>query len=364
MYKKKSFSSILIVKMSSLGDIIQAFSVLDYLHAAFPHASIDWVTEETFAPLVAAHPFVRKAVAINVKELKKGWRKFFLWKKFFHLLKNLRKERYDILFDLQGNCKSALITCLSRVGIKVGFGLQSVREKPNILSTHVRFNVDLGLNIREQYVELVRKFFRTEKKIEPEIKAILSISLQEKGQIEKIFASPCLQTHFRMMVCPGSQWINKQIPLETWLQFLKRLKEKLDVSFLFAWGSDIEKKHCESLNRHFEKSLILDKLLFPVWQNVMEKTDVVIAVDSSALHLCGMTKTPSFSVFGPTSSKIFKPIGAHHFAFQGRCPYDKRFEKMCPLLRTCPTGACMKNLDAEEMAQAFFKWYTAPTQVV
>jgi heptosyltransferase-1 len=360
MYKKKSFRSILIIKMSSLGDIIQAFHVLDYLQATFPDAVIDWVTEEAFVPLVSAHPYVRKALSINLKEIKKGWRHWLPWKKIFRFFFQLRKVPYDVLFDLQGNCKSGVVTFFSRACNKVGFGYHSVREKPNVLFTRSRFNVSKEMNIREQYLELVQKFFQKQSDLSSSQGVELAISFQEKAQIQQIFLHPSLQTEIKIMVCPGSQWMNKQIPLPTLSQFLRLIKDKLPVSFLFVWGSEEEKIYCEQLFTHFpETSFILEKLPVTVWQNVMNQVDVVVAVDSSALHLCGITKSFSFSVFGPTSPSVFKPIGSRHGFFQGACPYGKQFDKTCPLLRTCSTGACMGNLKAEEMCSAFFSWWTA-----
>ena len=100
-------------------------------------------------------------------------------------------------------------------------------------------------------------------------------------------------------------------------------------------------------------SVVVDRLPLPTWQNLMDEVDLVIAVDSSALHLCGTTSTPSFSIFGPTSQRVFKPMGERHFAVQGSCPYGRTFEKQCPVLRSCPTGACIKELTVEELFEAF-----------
>ena len=350
------------MKMSSLGDILQAFNVLDLLRSAFPDALIDWVVEEGLAPLVSAHPYVNEALLVNFKELKGGWWRRALWKKLFGFLKKIRRRRYDLVFDLQGNCKSGIVTWISRAKVKVGFGIGCVREKPNILSTHVRFEVCKKKNIREQYLELVSRFLQERlgiKRLDFTGAGIaLKIVEEERERVGLIFGQSALQRRPRIMVCPGSQWVNKKIPLKILSEFLGRLQEKLDCSFLFVWGSDREKKECEELHMLFaETSIILEKLSFPALQNVMNGVDVVVAVDSSALHLCSITKTPSFSVFGPSSPSIFKPPGLRHFAMQGECPYGKKFDKTCPLLRTCVTGACMKNLQASEIADAFFNWH-------
>jgi heptosyltransferase I len=81
--------------------------------------------------------------------------------------------------------------------------------------------------------------------------------------------------------------------------------------------------------------------------------DRVIAVDSAALALCGTTSTPSFSFFGPTQASIYKPLGVQHHHFQGTCPYAMSFSARCPRLRSCKTGACLKQASSLELIQSY-----------
>lgn len=361
MYKDLTFSAtiprILIVKTSSLGDIIQSFPVLDFLHSRFPNALIDWTVEESLSPICQAHPLIRRAIPLDIKGMKKNWRFLSSWKKLFKACKDLRREKYDYIFDIQGNTKSGAVTLFARGRFKVGFGRKSVREWPNLLATQIQIEVPKQINIRLQHLRLLQQFFKDEKPLEIE-GLRFKIEDLEKEKLFQILYQKQLQFPLKVMVCPGSKWPNKQIPLETMISLLNRMAEKFSASFLLVWGTDAEKKDCEEILAKFpERSLIIDRLSFPTWQNLMSEVDLVLAVDSSALHLCGTTSTPSFSVFGPTSADIYKPIGARHFAFEGRCPYGRAFEKTCPILRSCSTGACIRGLTAEEIFQAFLIWW-------
>lgn len=351
--------NILIIKTSSLGDIIQSFNVLDELHRRFPGVSIDWAVEESLYPIAAAHPLIRKAISLNIKGLKKGWRHWSIWRGLFSGFSHLRETKYDLIFDLQGNCKSGVITFLSRGKVKVGFGSKSVREWPNLLATRCRFNVPKQLNIRIQYLRLIQQYFN-----DPSLSEMggvrFKIGKLEKEKLSQLLSAAELQTSLKIMVCPGSKWVNKQMTFETLLEFLKLVQKQLNASFVLVWGADSEKTLCQDLQAQLpNKSLIVDRLTIPAWQNLMNEMGLVIAVDSSALHLCGTTSTPSFSVFGPTSPEIFKPIGQRHFAIQGKCPYNRTFEKQCPVLRTCPTGACIRDLKADELFHSFLQWWNS-----
>lgn len=349
---------ILIVKTSSLGDIIQSFAALSDLRRRFPKAEIDWAVEESFHSLVSAHPLIRKAISLDLKGMKKGWRRSSSWKKLFSSFRSLRRERYDWIFDLQGNCKSGVVTFFARGKKKVGFGIHSVREWPNILFTNVRFEIAKNINIRLQHIDLIRQFFN-DPSYPTELEGVrFKIDFSEKEKLTQILRNPKLQRKFKIMVCPGSKWMTKQLSFDTLVHFLKLLEERLDASFLLVWGGEEERILCDQIASSFSSnSSVIDRLSIPTWQNLMNEMDLILAVDSSALHLCGTSSAPSFSVFGPTSPNIFKPIGHRHQAVQGSCPYGRTFKKQCPILRTCPTGACIRDLKAEQIFQNFENWF-------
>jgi heptosyltransferase-1 len=349
---------ILIVKTSSLGDIIQSFHGLNYLKQKFPSVQIDWVVEEAIAPLVAAHPLVDRLIALNLSGVKKNWRKWLFWQNLFRAIRALRRQSYDVVFDLQGNSKSGLITWLARGRQKVGFGFRSVREWPNVLATRIRFDVPLKINIRLQHLRLLEQFFGdrfSETTLLPGVR--FKMTPQEQQALDKILSYPELTFPFTIMVCPGSKWINKQLPQEVLSEVLQKIGITLNASFLLIWGTEEERVYCELIQRELaDRSRVIDRLSIPTWQNLMNEVDFVFAVDSSALHLCGTSRTPSFSVFGPSRAEVFKPIGPSHFALQGACPYGKTFEKRCPILRSCPTGACIRGMKAEPIIEAFLSW--------
>ncbi len=345
-----SVRRILIVKTSSLGDIIQSFVVLNYLKEKFPDAEIDWVAEKRFAPIVAAHPLVSHVIAFDKKMLGD----------LGLAARKLRRFTYDCVFDLQGNCKSAVATMLSKGRYKVGFGIHSVREWPNILATKFRYEVSSTLNIRLQLISLVQQFLKDDAPM-PQYGfegVRFKISEEDQAQIDRLFASLAVKRKEKIMVCPGSKWINKQLTKETLAAFLAQIDRSLDASFFLMWGDENERALCVALQRQFSGNcLVVERLELPVWQNLMNEMSVVIAFDSGALHLCGTTSAPSFSLFGPTMPEIFKPIGSRHFAMRGECPYLKSFEKQCPLLRTCSTGACIRKLEADAIFNRFWSWW-------
>lgn len=349
---------ILIVKTSALGDIIHVFPVLEYLRNKFPSAQIDWIVEAPFAELVRSHPSVDSVLTVETK----AWRKKPLssetWKSIRNFRRELRKVDYDVVFDLQGNTKSGLIVSQVRSSVKVGFGKKSVPEWPNLFFTNRRINPPAQENIRQDYMALVTEFFGdSNQDINGNVK--LSIPDDQAVLVEKIMDNKAAGQP-TVMVCPGSAWKNKRLTPETLRSFLSLLKDDLGCHFLFVWGSPEEKVVVDELHLVFaENSRVVDRLPLPTLQNLMDRCDLVIAMDSLPLHLAGTTETPSFSLFGASSALKYKPLGDRHYAMQGNCPYGRTFVKRCPILRTCPTGACIRDMKAAEIFGAFKSWWAA-----
>jgi heptosyltransferase I len=294
---------------------------------------------------------------MNIKAWKRNAFKKSSWIELFRFIKNLRTKKYDIVFDLQGNIKSGFVTFLSKSKIKVGFGFISVREWPNILSTNYHFNVDKSINIRLQYLSLIRQYFSDNDPFALK-NHLLKISDSDKEALKNILLNENLKPKINIMVCFGSKWPNKQLSFNTLLEFLELIEKKIDASFLFVWGSDLEKEMAKQLNAKFLiNSKIIPKLEFPLWQNLMSLVDLVIAFDSAALHLAGSIETKTFSIFGPTNPNVFKPLGNNHFSIIGNCPYKMQFIKQCPNLRSCKTGACIKDLKSDDIFNSFIQWW-------
>jgi len=255
---------ILIVKTSSLGDIIHAYPVLSYLKKHFPESTIDFVVEKPFAELVSNHPFVDKVIEVDTKQ----WRKKIscLFTGVSNFRKALRSQTYDVCFDLQCNLKSGLIVSQVKAKHKVGFGFKRAIEWPNCLFNRIRFNPPKVCNVREENLFLVKEYFKIESTNFEN--ANLQISEHDKEHINDLLLS--ISNPTKIMVCPGSIWQNKQINKETMIEFLKKVETHKNCSFLFIWGSLKEKEYAEELQANFTaNSIVVERLSLSALQNLI-----------------------------------------------------------------------------------------------
>jgi heptosyltransferase-1 len=305
---KKSARKILIVKTSALGDIFQSLPLLAYLK----EDEVDWVVKPQF----------RGAVERLVHRC--------------YTTKSLPKETYDIAIDLQGNCRSLSIMLRIQAKDKVGFGRHSIAEWPSLFGTHRRFEIDQTRPMTEQYLSLLSQAIPIGAGGD---KVIYPLTREEEDEAHLILKGLGSSV---TMVCPLSNWEKKQLDPVALVQFLQRREGP----FLFVMK---DKPYlAESLCRAFPGSKWVGALKIPVWQYLIRQMQLVISVDSSALHLAALTDTPTLSFFGPSSASVYAPQGDRHQVIQGSCPYGEVFVKRCKKLRTCPTGACLKNALALE----------------
>ncbi len=349
--------------MSALGDIIHALSVADYLKERFPSCRVSWVVEERFKDLVSAAPSVDAIYPISIKGVRKNL--FSLLQSIGSFKKSLRNQVFDVVLDLQGNTKSAFVLSLIKAKKKVGFSKSCVSEWPNLLATHSKVEVDLSSQISSQYLTFVKKYFSDEESFLPKPVYLADKSPESfhKFHKEQKYASRRI-----VMVCPGSNWENKRLSDESLRDLLQRLETRFDFSFVFIYGSEKEKVFAKELTSRYKHATYLGRLKISKWQALMREVDLVFAVDSSSLHLASIADVPTFSVFGPSSLSVYKPLGKIHGGVQGTCPYGKTFVKHCPLLRTCKTGACIKGIQVKELEKSFTSFFetlfTADTNCV
>ncbi len=339
----------LFVKTSALGDILQSLFAVQDLKQRDPSAIIDFVVEKRFSDCILSHPLIRKTLIVDTKKWRKNPFSKSDRKEISTFIQDLRKEEYTAVFDLQGNSKSGLITKLVKANDKVGYSFKCVPEFLNIFATNQRFYVSHSLPITLQMRSLLAQYFQSEIDLHS-VKFFFDLNIESKEKISQILSNSIVRTDKKILVCMGSNWINKVPSLAMVKTVLTSWAQKEELSFLFLWGSEKERKVANDLMATFSKnSISIGHLSIPTLHALIQKVSGVVAPDSSILHVVALTDTPSLSLFGPSSPLVYKPLGDKHHFFQGACPYGKKFVKRCPKLRTCKTGACLKDIKEAEL---------------
>ena len=343
----------LIIKTSALGDIVQTFPVVEYLKTRQGVDEIGWVVEASAGSLVRAHPLVDTVVEIDTHRIRSIFPSVTFLREFRQQRAHIRDTSWDLLFDLQGNIKSGLVTWCARAKTKVGYGIHSVPEWPNILTTNKRLEPPSGLSARESYLAIVKNFFGDSLPFQAS-----GIDLKLTVNQERTLSNELVRWPRHMpvwIIAGGSAWPNKMCRAETMVQVLRYVRDAYGPYFVFVAGTGEELRTAGYLAEEFvQSSHVLYRPDLPALQRMMGHAAAVLAVDSLILHLAGTTKTPTFGFFGPSRAYRYIPPGAGHF--QGQCPKDITFDHRCPHLRTCESGACLKDADVDDLTRSIRHW--------
>lgn len=342
---------IVIVKLSALGDILQTLDILPRIMAVFPQCKIDWVIEKKFQDALRNHPGINTIIPVDSKELRRRPTLCAIRE----LMQKLRRVHYNILIDLQGNCKSGCVNLFIRAKSKHGFSIFSVAEWPNILTTTYQYDLRSIPSIREKNLAFIEKVFKRSFTDSKRI-SIFPLKPYEKKRLEKYRGKLSLH-RMVVMICPFSKWPNKMVSNFFLLQFLRSIREFRTMQYVFVWESMEQRKIVEEWIYSLKSSdFSIGNLSIPLWYHLMLESSLVIGVDSSSLHLASIGRVPTYTFFGPSKADVFTPNRNQHGYYQSTCPYNITFKKRCPLLRTCKDGACLKMLEVKKVVAHFFEW--------
>ena len=334
--------------MSSIGDILQCFGLVDLIRKHNPVVQIDWLVEKRFEGIVQSHPHVDRVIGIDTKAIRSS-----PLPHLFPEIMRLKKLEYDVLFDLQGNIKSGLVIAMIKAKEKVGYAKNSVPEWPNLFSTNRRYPIDLTLPIIEQYASLVKQYYKDESKYTSTFVKMNLCQAEINWLTQTDFEIP----YNAIMIAVGSQWRNKRLKKSHLISLLRSLEQEIDAHFIFVWHSEDERIQAEQLHMLFEStSQTLGGISIPLLQTLMAKCKALICTDSAILHLASLIRIKTFAFFGPSNSAVYNPSGKQHQAYQGICPYNEVFEKRCRHLRTCVSGDCLAKMDVEGAYKAIRHW--------
>lgn len=342
---------IVIVKLSALGDILQSLDILPRIMAVFPECKIDWVVEKKFQDALRNHPGINTIIPCDFR----GLRTRPTTGAIRELIRSLRRVNYDVLIDLQGNCKSGCINLCIRARSKHGFSLFSAAEWPNILSTTHRYDLRSIRSIRDKNIALIEKVFHKPFMDCKEI-SIFPLESSEKEAVQQ-YLSRLSRDALVVMVCPFSKWPNKMVSHSFLLQFLRSIREYWLMQYVFVWESAEQRTFVQDwISQLDSRDLSIGNVSIPVWYHLMLESALVIGVDSSSLHLASIGNVPTYTFFGPSRGDVYTPSRDRHGYYQSVCPHNVQFIKRCPILRSCKDGGCLQTLDLQKVLRNFLQW--------
>lgn len=317
-------SKLLIVKPSSLGDIIHSLPFLNAISNKFPKAKIDWVISDTFASVLDGHPNINRLWSLNLSDWKKPSKAFTTAAEILKLRKNLKAQNYDITIDLQGLLRSGLITSFTKSPVRVGF--LEARECSTSFYTD---KVEGGLNVHavDRYLMIAEALGAP----------------AEEASFNMLYEDYPLPFSDYAVIVPGARWVSKIWPSENFgtLASLLPIKTVIVGSSADTALADIVEKHAMGNAVNLVGKTSLKELA-----GIIRNSRLMITNDSGPMHIASAFNVPVYALFGPTSPGLTGPYGKGHTILKTEIECAPCFKRKCTDLRCLDAITLSDVLDA------------------
>ena len=330
---------VLIVKTSSLGDIIHTFPALTDAARLNSGIKFDWVVEESFADVPIWNSFVDKVIPVSIRKWRKRPLYYMLNGEIRDFLKNLRLTKYNKVIDAQGLIKSGVLTQLARANERIGLDKLSLTEPLARFCYKKTFKVDLS----KQAVFRMRSIFAQSLNYQ------FPKTIPDFGFNKSFFPFKEKTINKNIMFIHGTTWASKLWPDKYWKK-LARLVSQNGYKVILPWHEDTERQRVEFIAKDLDNVEILPPMNLTELMKIISKLYATVSVDTGLGHLSAALNIPTFALFGPTNPdrtgmvgdnvKYSKPNFSYFDCKKCDKPRCKKLSSKCSAL----SSLCMMKL--------------------
>jgi heptosyltransferase-2 len=296
---QKKIEKILVIRFSSLGDVVLTTPALETLKSKFPQSQIYILTKTRYSELLQHDPRLNALIEFDSQNEHKGL------KGFKRLLKELNSNEFDLLIDLHSNLRSFFLRHLVKSDIKIKY---RKRWFSRFLMVHFKFLNTKPVSTLESYLGIFKKL-----KIEPEQKMPALFVGQEDVEFSKKFLleAGIKKDDIVIGVHPGARWETKRWDKDKFEQVCRNLTRKENYRVIL-FGDTEDKELIRNIAEKLPNSKVIRAIGLPLSElmSLIKNCDCLITNDSGPMHIAEALNVPVVAIFGPTHPKLgFAPIG-------------------------------------------------------
>ena len=338
---------VLIVKTSAMGDILHALPVLSYLHKVKPGIEIDWVVEEAFAGLLAENPLISRLHLVRFKKWKKHPLSIQTLREILQTRSSLAERNYDLVFDIQGNIKSGMITWLTGSDQRLGFTREVTQERLNTFFTNRQIPLrEIDRHITDQYLRVASIPFGHDFN-GMDLQTTLPVTDENELWADRFVRS--LSDGLIFLFHTGTTWQTKFWYEQGWVELGKMLVSAFPEStILFSWGNDSEQQAAQGISEKVGTSAkVLDRMPIERLSALVSRVDMVTGGDTGIVHLAAAAGTPTVSYYRSSDGLRSGPRGDLHRIVQTPLQCSRCFKTSCNKDQQCRESITPQMLFAE-----------------
>ena len=291
---------VLVVKLSSLGDVVHTLPAAMDIQANLPDAQIDWVVEPSFAPIVKACSAVHRVIACDLRYWRKNiWapETRIQWRAF---LTELQQQRYDAIIDLQGLTKSALVTWLARTSAKGKRYAMANATDGSAYESPTRWVADVAIDLEQHTHAITRGRVVCARALKYEVSPTLLYGLNA-GQSIHNGKKTVVFVH-------GTSRADKEWPLANWHELGLRLSNA-GYQIVLPHGNEEERLRSVAMAEMIPKAIVWPRMTIDKLMQAMSSTAGVIGVDSGLSHIAVALNLPHVQIYNFATAWRTGPVG-------------------------------------------------------
>ncbi len=345
---------LLIVKLSSIGDVVHALPVSAALGESFPHIEISWIVEEMSAPMLTGNPYLKEIIRIPVA-VRQNRLSFGSIGGFAALRRELHSRHFDVALDLQGLSKSALVAWAS--GAKYRYGYDWLREVAPLFEARVPRRTE-SVHIVDQFLDVAR-FLGAD--VEP-VRFPLHIPEDEDGRAVGLLETAGIRegTPFIAINPSTGGGGNKGWGADRFAQLIDAMADEPGLPLVLVGSTADEDVALAILSSARRQPVsLVGKTNLKQLSAVLKRCVLHVCGDTGSAHIAAAVGTPVVSIFGRSNPARLAPYGQGDLAVHHReqCAVPcKRFHETAPVnsKQKClaPPPVCLTRVTVEEVLTA------------
>jgi lipopolysaccharide heptosyltransferase I len=286
---------ILIIKPSSLGDVVHALPVLKPLRRRWPEARISWLVERAFAGLLEGLRGLDEVIPFEKERFRQAWWKPWAAAELVRFVRRLPREGFDVVIDLQGLLRSGVLARLTGAAVRIGFA--NARELAWVFYTHRVPIETMEQHAVDRYLKVAAALGCEGATAEFEF----PVSEEDRRHIDGLIPR---EMRFAVLM-PGANWKSKRWPVERFAELAGALRRRFGLESVVAGGGD-EAKDAQRVGGAVN---LAGKTTLRQLVALLERAELVIANDSGPMHIAAALGRPLVAIYGPTNPLRTGPYG-------------------------------------------------------
>ena len=309
---------VLIVRLSSMGDLVQTLPALTDAARAIPGIRFDWVVDESFAQVPAWHPSVDQIMPSGFRRWRRNWPQSLKGGEPQAFLKKLRTRKYDLIVDIQCELKSALAARLAR-GPRVGYDRRGVHEWGAQFAYQKKFSVPKGQHSIQRMRQLLSHALGYEY---DQSEVDYGIDRQLLPQTSLGLPQPYL------VFVHSTSWSSKCWPENYWQDLTARVTAA-GFSVVFPWGDEAERKRALRIAGGNQRTIVLPQLSISEKASIITGAHATVGLDTGLSHIAAALDIPSVTIYGATDPLLVGATGKHQLQMASAFQCVKCHEPEC-----------------------------------